>query len=41
MFAYVLINEKLDTQSIIGAILILIGMFNAEVFKKYFINKKI
>ncbi|MDM8534257.1 DMT family transporter [Clostridiaceae bacterium HSG29] len=44
MFAYILINEKLDTQAIFGAALILIGMFNAEVFpnlKKYYINKKI
>jgi drug/metabolite transporter (DMT)-like permease len=43
IFAYFLINEILSVQSMIGATLILIGMFNAEVFpniKKYFIEKK-
>jgi len=32
MFAYFLINETLSTQGMIGAFLILLGMFNAEVF---------
>jgi drug/metabolite transporter (DMT)-like permease len=41
--AYFLINEKLSMQAIFGAILILVGMFNAEVFpniKNYYIEKK-
>lgn len=42
MFAYFLINESLSTQGMIGALLILLGMFNAEVFpniKKWYFRK--